>query len=79
MCGGLCKRHPNYIPAKKIEYARGMKVCIFCDRAVFMMLQDVRCPCCGKGLRTRPQYHGEKGLSVRRQCAGLHPSERSYP
>ena len=35
-CRGLCKMHPNYIPMKKIGYSKWMKVCINCDRAIFM-------------------------------------------
>lgn len=36
-CRGLYKMHPNYIPMKKIDYSKGMKVCINCDRAIFMV------------------------------------------
>ena len=64
-CRGFCSRHPNYIPMKKIDYARGMKVCITCDRAVFVGMAGAKCPCCKKSLRTRPQYHGAKGRMVR--------------
>ena len=64
-CRGFCSRHPNYIPMKKIDYARGMKVCITCDRAVFVGMAGAKCPCCKKSLRTRPQYHGVKGRMVR--------------
>lgn len=35
-CRGFCSRHPNYVPLKKIDYARGMKVCITCYRVVFV-------------------------------------------
>ncbi|GEM_PF-2128576 len=66
-CRGLCRQHPNYIPLKKIDYSKGMKVCIFCDRAVFMKIESAKCPCCTKNLRTKPQYHGAKGRLIRRQ------------
>ena len=52
---------------KKIDYSKGMKVCIFCDRAVFMKIESAKCPCCSKNLRTKPQYHGAKGRLIRRQ------------
>ncbi|HKZ61509.1 MAG TPA: hypothetical protein VJZ68_03705 [Nitrososphaera sp.] len=58
-CRGLCKMHPNYIPMKKIGYSKWMKVCINCDRAIFMGWQGYHCPCCTKGLRTKPQCYGE--------------------
>jgi hypothetical protein len=84
-CRGLCIRHPNYVPVKKIDYAKGMKVCIACDRAVFVGMASAKCPCCNKNLRTRPQYHGAKGRMVRRATmaaaafsAQSHLAQRSY-
>jgi hypothetical protein len=32
-----------------------------CDMAVFIDIADVKCPCCNKSLRYKPQYHGERG------------------
>jgi hypothetical protein len=64
-CRRLCSKHPNYVPVKKIDYAKGMKVCITCDRAVFIGMAGSKCPCCNKNLRTRPQYHGDRGRMVR--------------
>jgi hypothetical protein len=64
-CRGLCKRHPQFIPTRKIDYAKGMKVCTICDRAVFQGLVGSKCPCCNRYLRTRPQYHGERGRQAR--------------
>ena len=74
-CRGICSKHACYTPVKKIDYAKGMKVCMTCDRAVFVGLQGIRCPCCNKNLRTRPQYHGKKGRHAR-QAAGLHLAQR---
>ena len=74
-CRGICSKHACYTPVKKIDYAKGMKVCMTCDRAVFVGLQGIRCPCCNKNLRTRPQYHGEKGRHAR-QADGLHLAQR---
>lgn len=71
-CGGLCKMHRNYIPVKKIDYSKGMKVCITCDRAIFMGWQDYHCPCCNKSLRTRPQYYGEKSKMMRKSLLHRH-------
>ena len=64
-CRGLCKKHPSYTPSKKIDYSKGMKVCLTCDRAIFMGLSEYHCPCCNKSLRTRPQYYGEHSKQVR--------------
>ncbi len=64
-CRGYCKNHPNYVPMKKIDYSKGMKVCITCDRAIFLGLLDYHCPCCNRGLRTKPQYYGEKSKIAR--------------
>ena len=75
-CRGICSKHACYTPVKKIDYAKGMKVCMTCDRAVFVGLQGIRCPCCNKNLRTRPQYHGDRGRRAR-QVAGLHPVQRA--
>ncbi len=75
-CRGICSQHACYTPVKKLDYSKGMKVCMTCDRAVFIGLKDSRCPCCNKSLRTRPQYHGEKGRQSR-QAAGLHPVQRT--
>ena len=74
-CRGICSKHACYTPVKKIDYAKGMKVCMTCDRAVFVGLQGIRCPCCNKNLHTRPQYHGEKGRHAR-QAASLHLAQR---
>jgi len=54
-CNGLSRLHPNYTPLKKIDYSKGMKVCITYDRAIFRGLQDYYCACCNKSLRTKPQ------------------------
>ncbi|HVX01541.1 MAG TPA: hypothetical protein VHA09_00140 [Nitrososphaera sp.] len=75
-CRGICRRHPRYIRAKKIEYAKGMKVCISCDRAIFVNIEGTKCPCCNKSLRTRPQYHGDRGRTARE--ATLHNRLTSY-
>lgn len=75
-CRGFCKKHPHYIPVRKIEYAKGMKVCITCDRAIFVNMEDTKCPCCNKNLRTRPQYHGDKGRLARE--AVMHNRFTSY-
>ena len=64
-CRGFCKNHPNYVPMKKIDYSKGMKVCITCDRAIFVGLPDYQCPCCSRGLRTKPQYYGERSKVAR--------------
>ena len=71
-CRGLCRTHPNYVPVKKIDYSTGMKVCINCDRAIFMGLPDYQCPCCNKSLRTRPQYYTESGKAVREATLRRH-------
>lgn len=65
---------------KKIDYARGMKVCIACDRAVFLGMAGSKCPCCNKSLRTRPQYHGAKGRMVRQVASRtqLHLGKGGY-
>lgn len=79
-CRGLCKRHPRFVPTKKIDYAKGMKVCTICDTAIFVDMPGNKCPCCNKNLRTRPQYHGEKGRVAREAVAkNLHLVERSHP
>jgi hypothetical protein len=49
-----------------------MKVCINCDRAIFMGLPDYQCPCCNKSLRTRPQYYSENGKAVREATLRRH-------
>ena len=64
-CKGICRKHPNYTPAKKIDYSKGMRVCISCDRAIFVGLSYYHCPCCSKSLRTRPQYYGENSKQIR--------------
>ncbi|HEX2014451.1 MAG TPA: hypothetical protein VLA68_04415 [Nitrososphaera sp.] len=35
-----------------------MKVCISCDRAIFLGWSEYYCPCCSRSLRTKPQYYG---------------------
>lgn len=77
-CRGLCKRHPRFVPTKKIDYAKGMKVCTICDTAIFVGMPGNKCPCCNKNLRTRPQYHGEKGRMAREAVANSHLVERSH-
>jgi hypothetical protein len=42
-----------------------MKVCITCDRAIFVGWSDFHCPCCKKSLRTKPQYYGENSKLAR--------------
>jgi hypothetical protein len=64
-CRGICRTHPNYTASKKIDYSKGMKVCITCDRAIFLGWSDFHCPCCKKSLRTKPQYYGENSKQVR--------------
>ena len=51
---------------KKIDYSKGMKVCITCDWAIFMGLQNYHCPCCNKNLRTK--------RSIMAKIAGLQKS-----
>lgn len=45
---------------RKIDYSKGMKVCMSCDRAIFVGLIDFHCPCYNKSLCTKPQYYGER-------------------
>ena len=57
---------------RKIEYSKGMKVCIACDRAIFMGLKEYHCPCCSKSLRTKPQYYGENSKIVKESMLRRH-------
>lgn len=49
-----------------------MKVCINSVRAIFMGWSDHQCPCCNKGLRTRPQYYGENSKVTRESTLRRH-------
>ena len=71
-CRGRCTTHPNYVAVKKIDYSTGMKVCLNCDRAIFVGWDEYHCPCCNKGLRTKPQYYGENSKVTRESTLRRH-------
>jgi len=54
LCKEVCKKFKAEKPSNdKGRYEMGQKRCNACD--IFLNYSDVRCPCCGCNLRTKPR------------------------
>ncbi|HET7389577.1 MAG TPA: hypothetical protein VFJ51_02055, partial [Nitrososphaeraceae archaeon] len=46
---------PDCMHTRRIDYSKGRKLCITCNRVIIPGLTDLlRCPCCDMLLRTKP-------------------------
>jgi uncharacterized paraquat-inducible protein A len=52
-CKGVCDGFKGEKISNGSKYDQGQKRCSLCS--IFLMVQSVRCPCCGAVLRTNPR------------------------
>ena len=60
-CRGLCTLYPDCIRTRRIDYSKGRKLCITCNRIIVSGLTDLlRCPCCNMLFRIDHAFLIEK-------------------
>ncbi len=53
MCKGVCIQYKGPRIQNGKRYESGQKRCSYCD--LFIQTEEIRCPCCGVTLRTKPR------------------------
>lgn len=67
VCKGTCNRYKATKSKGKQRYVYGQKRCPVC--AIFIICDDVRCPCCKVKLRTTPRANkSRKEIQIQRNC-----------
>ena len=52
-CKGICFPYKASSSEGKFRYLKGQKRCSECE--IFLDCNNLRCPCCGQRLRTKPR------------------------
>ena len=69
-CKGICVRYKANRPRSGMRYESGQKRCQTCE--IFMIWQDLWCPCCGYRLRIGPKNSKNKSMLRRERKIKQH-------
>jgi hypothetical protein len=74
-CKGICIRHRAPSPVGSGRYFSGQKRCQVCN--IFIVWEELWCPCCGFRLRTKPHNSSGKQTLTRIRIRTKHQQQQT--